>query len=141
MRESRMVFGDCAIALHWVACALDSLRIRLTAYGGGFFESEQRAKPYEDLDHLGQQMDALARQLSITLGDEHEALVAFGSARAAVGDVVETVGLLRDPSRPGAAGISKLVEETIAHVEGQRERFDASRDQFMAATRDLRGED
>ncbi len=141
MRESRTVFGDCAIALHWVACALDSLRIRLTEYGEGLFETEQRAKPYEDLERLGQEMDALAEQLSVTLEGEHEALVAFGSARAAVSDVVETVGLLRDPSRHGAAGIPKLVEETIAHVEGQRERFDACRDQFMAATRDLPGED
>lgn len=135
------MFGDCAITLHWAACALDSLRIRLTEHGGKLFEIEQRAKPYDDLERLGPEMDALAEQLSVTLGGEHEALVAFGGARAAVGDVVEAVGPLRDPSRYPVTNVQKFVEETIAHVQDRRERFDGCRDEFMAATRDSPRED
>ena len=85
-------------------------------------------------------MDALAEELAVTLGREHEAVVAFGNARAAVSDIVETVGLLKDPQRHQVADLQKFVGQTIARVQDQRERFDASRDQFMAAARDVPGE-
>lgn len=128
--------GDCAIALHRAACALDSLRGRLTEHGGGFFDTEQHARPYGDLERLGAEMDVLAEQLSVTLGREHQALVAFGNARAAMSDIVETVGLLRDPDRHGVADFQKFVDQSIARVQDERERFDGCRDRFMA-TRDL----
>ena len=137
MRESRVVVGDCAIALHWVACALDSVRDRLTTYGRRFFETEQHAKPYADLEQLVREMDALAEQLAGALGHDHDALVAFGNARNVVSDIVETVGLLKDPKPHEVADVQKLVEQTIARVRDQRERFDACREQFMAATRDM----
>lgn len=135
--------GDCAIALHWVACALDSLRDRLTVYGERFFDTEQHAKPYGDLERLVGEMDALAEELAAPLGGDHDALVAFGNARTAVSDIVETVGLLKDPKRHEVAGVQKFVDQTIARVEDQRERFDASRRRFMDATRDVpaRGSD
>lgn len=141
MREWRIVVGECAIALHWAARALDSLRARLTQYGGGFFATAQRAKPYDDLEQVGPEMDTLAEQLAVTLGREHEAVVAFGGARAAMSDIVETVGLLKDPQRHEMAVPQKFVDQTIARVQDQRERFDAWRDQFMAAARDAPGED
>lgn len=141
MRESRIVVGDCAIALHWAARALDSLRARLTQYGEGFFATEQRAKPYLDLERVGREMDALTEQLAVTLEREHEAVVAFANARAAVSDIVETVGLLKDPQRHKVVDVHKFVEQTIARVQDQREEFDACRDRFMAAARDLPGED
>jgi hypothetical protein len=137
MRESRVaVVGDCAIALHWVACALDSLRDRLTTYGRRFFDTERHAKPHADLEQLVGEMDALAEQLAATLGRDHDALAAFSDARTAVSDVVETVGLLKDPKRDEVADVQKFVEQTIARVQDQRERFDASRERFMATTRD-----
>lgn len=141
MPESPNVVGDCAIALHRVAWTLDSLRGRLTAYRAGFFDTEQHAKPYGDLERLGQDMDVLAEQLSVTLGPEHDAVVAFGDARAAVGEIAETVGLLKDPNRPEVADVQKFVDQTIARVQDQRERFDGCRDQFMAVTRDLPARD
>ena len=137
MRESRAVVGDCAIGLHWVACALDSLRDRLVDHGGRFFDTEQHAKPYSDLERFVGEMDGLAEELAATLGRDHDALVAFGNARTAVSDVVETVGLLKDPEQHAVAGVQKFVDQTIARVEDQRERFDASREEFMAATRDV----
>ena len=135
MRESRIVVGECAIALHWAARALDSLRARLTQHRGGFFATEQHAKPYDDLEQVGPEMDALAEQLAVTLGRDHEAVVAFANARTAVSDIVATVGLLKEPQRHELAHLQKFVDQTIARVQEQRERFDASRDQFMAAAR------
>lgn len=137
MRESRAVVGDCAIALHWVACALDSLRDRLTAYGGRFFDTEQHAKPHSDLERLLEDMDALGEELAATLGRDHDAPLALANARTAVSDIVETVGLLKDPNRDEVVDLQKFVEQTIARVKDQRERFDACREQFMAATRDV----
>ena len=133
------MFGDCAIALHWVACALDSLQSSLTRYGGRLSESEDRAKPYEDLERLVPEMDALNEQLSKTLAPEHDALVAFGGARAALADIVEAAGLLRDPSSHEVVNVERFVDDTIARVLEQRDRFDACRDQFMAASRDSPG--
>lgn len=86
-------------------------------------------------------MEALAEQMAVTLGREHEAVVAFGNARAAVSDIVETVGLLKDPQRHEVGGLQRFVDQTIARVQDQRERFDAGRDRFMAAARDVPGED
>ena len=137
MRESHLVVGDCAIALHWVARTLDSLRARLTQYREGFFATEQHAKPYVDLERLGPEMNALTEQLAVTLGREHEAVVALGNAWAAVSDIVETVGRLKDPKRHKVADVQKFVEQTIARVQEQREEFDACRDSFMAAVRGL----
>ena len=141
MRESRIVVGECAIALHWAARALDSLRARLTQYGGGFFATEQHARPYDDLKQVGPEMDALAEQLAMKLGREHEAVVAFGNARAAVSDIVETVRLLKDPQRDQVGDLQKFVDQTIARVQDQRERYDDWRDQFMAAVRGLPAQD
>ena len=137
----RTVVGECAIALHWAARTLDSLRARLTQYGRGFFATEQHAKPYDDLEQVGPEMDALAEQLAVKLGREHEAVVAFGNARAAVSDIVETVGLLKDPQRHQVADLQKFVDQTIARAQDQRERFDDWRDRFMAAARGVPAQD
>lgn len=120
-----------------MAWTLDSLRGRLATYRAGFFDTEQHAKPHGDLERLGREMDGLAEQLSVTLGPEHDAVVAFGDARAAAGDIAETVGLLKDPNRHKVADVQKFVDQTIARIQDHRERFDACRDQFMAVTRDL----
>jgi len=121
------VLGEGAIALHRAACALDSVRSRLTAYGAGFFETEQRARPYEDLERLGQQMGTLTERFTVELGREHEAVAAFAGARVAVRDIVATLALLRDPDRHGVSDIQKFADETIEQIEDQRAGFDARR--------------
>jgi len=135
------VLGEAAIVLHRVACALDSVRSRLTEHGAGFFETEQRARPYEDLKQLGHEIEALADRLSVKLGREHEATAAFASARVAVQDIVEALGRLSDPDRHGALGLQKLADETIEHVEDQRTRLDACRNRFMDAMGDAPGKE
>jgi len=135
------VLGEGAIALHRAACALDSLRSRLTAYGAGFFGTEQRARPYEDLERLGQEMGTLSERFTVELGREHEAVAAFTGARVAVRDIVATLALLRDPDRHGVSDIQKFADETIEQIEDQRAGFDAWRDRFMDALRDARGKE
>jgi hypothetical protein len=129
------VLGEGAIALHRVAYALDSVRSRLTAFGENFFESEQRARPYEDLRLLEREMDALTEMFTDELGREHEAVAAFVGARAAVADVLHTLGLLRDPGAPEAAEILTTPEVLVERVEEHRTSFDAARDRFMQAVR------
>jgi len=130
------VLGEGAVALHRVACALDSVRDRLTEYGAGFFEEELRARPYDHLCRLEQEMDALTEQLSVNLGREHEAAAAFAAARAAVCDIVRALDLLRDRDSHQVFNRQKVADEAMEQLEGRRATFDACRDQFMDAPRD-----
>ena len=129
------MLGDGSIVLHWVACSLDSVRNRLDEYGAGFFATEQRARPYDDLERLSQDMDSLTEHLPGELGPEHEAVAALAGARVAVRDIVEKLGLLRDPDRQGAFDVQKLVDATIEQVAEKRAIFDACRDRYMDAVR------
>ncbi len=130
------VLGEGAVALHRVACTLDSLRDRLTEYGAGLFKEELRRRPYDHLGRLEREMDALTEQLSVNLGREHEAAAAFAGARAAVCDIVRALDLLRDRDGHQVFNPRKVADEAMEQLEDQRATFDTCRDQFMAAARD-----
>jgi hypothetical protein len=129
------MLGEGAIVLHRVAYALDSVRARLTAFGERFFESEERARPFEALRYLTEEMDALTERFSEELGSDHEAVSAFVSARGAVQGIVETIDLFKGPGAGGAADAPLAPEEVLERIEEKRTVFDASRDRFMDAVR------
>lgn len=129
------MLGDGAIALHRVAYALDAVRIRLEAFGDRFFETEQRARPYEDLRFLTQEMDELTERFAGELGRDHQLVTAFAEARTATGDIIESLELLKNPGAPGASDIWISPEAGMDHVEQQRTGFDEARERFMVVVR------
>lgn len=129
------MLGEGAIALHRAAYALDAVRTRLTAFGERLFESAERTQPVDDLRRLTGEMEALAEEFAEDLGREHEAVAAFGSARGAVQDVIQTLDLFKGPAPEGAVGVPTSPEDALDRIEAQRDDFDASRERFMEAVR------
>ena len=136
---SSTVMGDAAIALHRAAYALDAIRDRLDALGVGIFDTEQRVRPYAALEQFGGEMDALTEELTAKLSAEDDAVVAFAGARAAVGDIVVRLAVLRDSDRR-TFDMKKAADDAMEEMEGLRSGFDECRERFMKIARASAGE-
>ena len=128
------LLGETAIALHRVAYTLDSLRTRLTVYGDRLFEVEQRTQPIEDLRQMIIGIGELRKDCSSELGADHEAVPALAEVADAMGDIVRTLDLLRDPASAPADAPSSP-EDALDRVEEHRERFDTARERIMGPVR------
>jgi hypothetical protein len=131
LESVRGLLSEAAAVLHRVEYALDEANSTLIQWGGAFFENEERAKPYRELEAVGREADEVLGQLRIRLGPKHSATLAFGDADAAMLDAFRALGLVR-LEEPAPAG-TPTREEFAEMMEQQRDRVSAGRENFNIA--------
>jgi hypothetical protein len=143
LEHTRTVLDEAAVLLHKAAYALDDARSHLTQYAYGFFENEERERPYHELWRIGQELDALVERLSIRLGRDHDITNAFRKADEAILAVWRSLGLLRSEPEAEVEWAQeerrRLLRETQSGTEAQRSIFDVERRRFIDAAQRAAG--
>jgi hypothetical protein len=143
----RVVLDEAAVALHETEYALNNVRFTLTQYGRAFFETEERSKPYRDLDVAGKQLDRLLERLKIRLGRDHDAVESFSAAGEAALEIYRAIQLIKlEPeAMPGDENterrIAEFVKEQRDRTIAEREKFDSKRGEFIDAAQQTAGAD
>lgn len=89
----RDVLDEAATELHNTAYLLDDVRSYLVQHNGvSFFKTEQGTTTYQALGDRGRDLDALVERLSVRLGPQQSAVVAFRAADAAVLEIWRAAG-------------------------------------------------
>lgn len=138
LESVRELMSEAAAVLHRVEYALDQAHSTLVEWGARFFEDEERAKPYRELEAVGREADGVLGQLRIRFGPEHPATLAFGDADAAMLDVFRALGLIKmeDPAISGTYAerqVAEMLEAQRERVARGRENFGIAQEQFVAA--------
>jgi hypothetical protein len=144
LESVRGVLDDAAVALHELEFAFDEVLNGLTSLGVTFFEDEQAIEVYDNLALSCKEAHRHRERLGIRLGRVHEAVVAFGAASEAAGAPYSILWRLRREGGPAANERSRrFFEKSFAdgreQIDGQREIFDAKREQFIDAAQKLAG--
>jgi hypothetical protein len=129
LENVRTVLDEAAATLHETEYALDDAQAGLQQWGLGFFEDEQREKPYRALRRTGKALDRLLERLKIRFGHEHEVVKTFEAANEAALQIYRALGVIRreDPPAPG----DRLAREEVrAFLKIQREKIAAARQEF-----------
>lgn len=134
----RGLLDDAAIALHSAAYVLDEVRSQDTQHTPSFFKSEKGRDVFADLERSGWELNVLLERLRLRFGGDHRVVECFGAADTALLDVFRAAGLTRiepdaDGSPAAAHAIQQLHDQIRKRLSTQRERFDTTRDDFIAA--------
>jgi hypothetical protein len=141
----RGVLDEAAAALHEAEYALDDVRTTLMAYGLGFFEDEEREKPYRALRRDGKNLDRLLERMRIRLGRGHEAVAAFNAANVAVLEAFRVLKLVKLEGRPtrgdeaAERSVASFLVEQREKLDSERNGFDARRIEFIDAAQRAAG--
>jgi hypothetical protein len=143
LADLRALLDEAAVALHRARYTLDEVRSNLSSYSFGFFKSEERAKPYRDLEPAGQELDALRERLAVRLGASHYVVEHFTLADAAALEIYRAIGLLQledDPQdEAGRHSVRDFMKQTRERVQTERADFDMYRQAFMEAAQSVAG--
>lgn len=134
----RGLLSEAVGLLHRLEYALDDANVTLIQWGGAFFEDEERATSYRELEAAGRETDALRGQLEVLLGSDHPATRAFREAATAMLDAFRALGLIRmeEPTtREERADpyMAELVDEQRKRVGAARESFGTAKERFLRA--------
>lgn len=134
----RTVLDDAAVALHTAAYALDEARSNLVPYGRGFFNDEEREKPYHALSQAGRELDVLLdERLSIRFGRDHDVTRAFRGADEALLAIYRKLALVKLEPNAETEDARHQLRSFLGEVRREtvelRETFDAERRSFTDA--------
>jgi hypothetical protein len=147
----RDLIDETAAHLHVVATALDSVRLRLTTMGMGFFGNKEGDECPEGIQRLrelggaGDELDLLRARLAVRLGEGHVAVVKLTEVDDAVLAIWRALDGIRfnvdrhaDPGF-GQRWVANYCEEQEAEIAQQRAVFDAARKAFVTAAHSAAG--